>query len=66
MTSDELPTPVTDPGSLVVSTSADMAIVKTGAATYTAGTNYTWHLRVRNLGPSDAQNVSVSDPCPRG
>ncbi len=43
-----------------------MAIEKTGAATYTAGTHYTWHLRVRNLGPSDAQNVSVTDTLPAG
>jgi uncharacterized repeat protein (TIGR01451 family)/fimbrial isopeptide formation D2 family protein len=66
VTSDELPDPVEDEGSLVVGTEADMAIEKTGAAAYTAGDEYTWHLRVRNLGPSDAQNVVVSDPLPAG
>ena len=63
---DELVGTTSDTGSLDVTTSADVAIVKTGAATYTPGTNYTWHLRVRNLGPSDARAVSVSDPLPAG
>ncbi|MDQ2629658.1 MAG: DUF11 domain-containing protein, partial [Actinomycetota bacterium] len=66
ITSDELPDPVEDEGSLVVGTEADMSIEKTGDATYTAGEEYTWHLRVRNLGPSDAQNVVVTDPLPAG
>ena len=66
VTSDELPDPVKDEGSLVVGAEADMSIEKTGAATYTAGNEYTWQLRVRNLGPSDAQNVVVTDPLPAG
>jgi uncharacterized repeat protein (TIGR01451 family)/fimbrial isopeptide formation D2 family protein len=65
-TADHLPTPVTDNGSLLVATSTDMKVTKTGAATYTAGTHYTWHLRVQNLGPSQAESVSVSDPLPAG
>jgi uncharacterized repeat protein (TIGR01451 family)/fimbrial isopeptide formation D2 family protein len=64
--SDEVPTPVSDTGSLDVSTRADLSIVKSGAADYTAGTDYVWHLRVRNLGPSDAQSASVSDVLPIG
>lgn len=64
--SDELPDPVEDEGSLEASTGADMAITKSGDATYTAGTEFTWQLRVQNLGPSDAQNVVVTDPLPAG
>jgi uncharacterized repeat protein (TIGR01451 family)/fimbrial isopeptide formation D2 family protein len=66
VTSDELPDPVEDEGSLEVGNLADMSIEKTGDATYTAGEQYTWQLRVRNLGPSDAQNVVVTDPLPTG
>ena len=66
VTSDEEPTPVEDEGSLEVETEADLAITKTGNAGYTAGENYTWHLRVQNLGPSEAQNAVVSDPLPAG
>jgi uncharacterized repeat protein (TIGR01451 family)/fimbrial isopeptide formation D2 family protein len=66
VTSDEVTTPVGDDGSLVVSTEADMSIEKTGAAAYTAGENYTWQLRVKDLGPSDAQGVEVNDPLPAG
>ncbi|HET6505589.1 MAG TPA: isopeptide-forming domain-containing fimbrial protein [Baekduia sp.] len=64
--SDEVPTPVGDTGSLDVSASADLSIAKTGAARYVAGTSYTWHLRVRNLGPSDAQAATVADALPFG
>lgn len=64
--SDEVTTPVEDDGSLAVGAKADMAIEKTGGATYTAGDEYTWHLRVKNLGPSDAQGVEVKDPLPAG
>jgi uncharacterized repeat protein (TIGR01451 family)/fimbrial isopeptide formation D2 family protein len=66
VTSDEVTTPAGDEGSLVVSTEADMSIEKSGAAAYTAGDDYTWHLRVKNLGPSDAQGVEVTDPLPAG
>jgi uncharacterized repeat protein (TIGR01451 family) len=66
VTSDEVTTPVGDDGSLLVGAEADMAIEKTGAATYTPGGEYTWHLKVRNLGPSDAQGVEVGDPLPAG
>lgn len=64
--SDEQPDPVSDDGRLTVDARADLSIVKSGAARYTAGQAYEWTLRVRNAGPSDAQNVSVSDPLPAG
>ena len=63
---DEAPAPVSDTGSLQVAALTDLSITKSGAATYTAGSEYTWQLRVRNLGPSDAQNASISDPLPAG
>ena len=48
-----------------VAPSADVAIVKTGAPNpVTAGNTLTYTLEVANLGPSDAQDVMVSDPLP--
>ncbi len=48
-----------------VAPSADVAIVKTGAPNpVTAGNTLTYTLEVVNLGPSDAQDVIVSDPLP--
>lgn len=64
VTSDEETTPVEDQGSLEVETEADVAIEKTGAAGYTAGQSYTWSLRVQNHGPSQADDVRVTDPLP--
>ncbi|MBE2317197.1 DUF11 domain-containing protein [Solirubrobacter sp. CPCC 204708] len=64
--SDETPGPVSDTGSLDVTTGTDVSIAKSGAATYTPGANYTWHLRVRNHGPSSARAAAVSDTLPAG
>ena len=48
-----------------VAPSADVAIVKTGAPNpVTAGNTLTYTLAVVNHGPSDAQDVTVSDPLP--
>src|SRR5258708_12636612 len=47
-----------------VSTSADLAITKTGPATAFAGTNITYTLSVTNNGPSNALNVMVTDTLP--
>ncbi len=50
-----------------VATSADLSISKTApAATAIAGTDLTYTILVSNGGPSDAQNVSVSDTLPAG
>jgi uncharacterized repeat protein (TIGR01451 family) len=49
-----------------ISTSADLSISKSGPATVTAGTTATYTITVSNSGPSDAQNVSVSDTLPTG
>jgi uncharacterized repeat protein (TIGR01451 family) len=50
----------------MVATAADMSVTKTGPATVTAGTTVTYTLTVTDNGPSDAQNVTVSDVLPNG
>ena len=42
----------------------DLAIAKTGPAQVTEGTNITYTLTARNLGPTTATGVTVSDPVP--
>ncbi|MBB4663764.1 DUF11 domain-containing protein [Conexibacter arvalis] len=64
--SDEKPGPVEDTGSLDVAAETDLSIVKSGDDRYVPGEGYEWRLRVRNLGPSDAQDVVVTDPLPAG
>src|SRR6185295_14529612 len=45
---------------------ADMSITKAGSTAVVAGTDVTYTLTAANLGPSDAQAVSVSDTIPAG
>jgi uncharacterized repeat protein (TIGR01451 family) len=47
-------------------TAADLAIVKTGPASITAGGDVVYTLVVTNNGPDSAANVVVSDPTPAG
>src|SRR5207249_934264 len=47
-----------------ISTSADLAVSKTGPSTGVAGNNLTYTLTVSNNGPSDAQGVTLSDLLP--
>jgi uncharacterized repeat protein (TIGR01451 family) len=49
-----------------VATSADLSVTKTGPATVTAGTNLTYTITLTNAGPSDAQNISLTDDTPTG
>src|SRR5262245_14285135 len=43
---------------------ADLAVVKTGPASVTAGTDILYTITVTNNGPDDAQNVTVTDAVP--
>lgn len=43
---------------------ANLGVVKSGPGSVTAGTNITYTITVTNAGPSDASNVSLSDPLP--
>ncbi|HXH41101.1 MAG TPA: DUF11 domain-containing protein [Thermoanaerobaculia bacterium] len=47
-----------------VTTSADIAIVKTAAATAAAGSNLTYNITVTNNGPSDSTAVTMNDTLP--
>lgn len=65
--SNERPADVTDTGSLVVGTAADVSIIKTdGGVTGTAGQNVSYTIQTTNNGPSIARNATVSDPIPAG
>jgi large repetitive protein len=44
--------------------SADLRVTKTGPATVVAGTQATYTIEIVNLGPSDAQGVTLADPTP--
>jgi uncharacterized repeat protein (TIGR01451 family)/gliding motility-associated-like protein len=50
----------------IITTRADMSIVKTGPATVTAGTKITYSLTVVNNGPSYAAAISIADAVPSG
>jgi uncharacterized repeat protein (TIGR01451 family) len=54
------------PASALVTTSADLSIVKTLTGSLVAGSNATYTITVTNNGPSDAGGVSVTDPTPAG
>ncbi|MCY2989816.1 MAG: hypothetical protein NTY19_18380 [Planctomycetota bacterium] len=47
-----------------VTTSADLAVSKTGPPTVLDGNNLSYTILVTNLGPSDAQNALLSDAVP--
>lgn len=51
---------------LPVVTAADLALTKTGPVTVTAGSLLTYTVTVFNNGPSDAQNVVLTDTLPYG
>ena len=63
----DAPTPVSDPGSRIVGTSADLEATKSGPATgVPGGPDLTYAIGVTNRGPSVARNVTLSDPLPSG
>jgi uncharacterized repeat protein (TIGR01451 family) len=49
-----------------VVTVTDLSIAKSASANITAGTNATYTIFLTNSGPSDAQNVSLTDAVPAG
>ena len=67
-TSDD-PDPANNQGTAltaVAPASADLAIVKLGPATASAGSHIVYSITVTNGGPSDAAGVQVADPTPIG
>jgi len=65
-TSDPNPGNNTTTVTATVNTKADLALTKTGPSAPIAGNNVSYTLTGTNLGPSDAQTVSVSDTLPAG
>lgn len=65
-TLDPDPSNNTDEVTDTVDTSADLAIVKSHTAEVAFGDTFAFTLAVTNNGPSDAQNVSVTDTLPAG
>jgi len=49
-----------------INAQADLQITKSGPASVAAGTTINYTIAVKNNGPSDATNVTVSDPTPAG
>ena len=49
-----------------IAASANLRVTKSGPADGQIGTNITYTIVVSNTGPSDAQNVVVTDPTPTG
>jgi uncharacterized repeat protein (TIGR01451 family) len=45
---------------------ADLALIKTGPSSISAGQNVVYTVTVKNNGPSDSSGVTVSDPTPAG
>ncbi len=61
----DAPTLRSDPGSRIISTSADLEATKTGTASgIPGGPDLTYTIGVINHGPSVARNVTLSDPLP--
>ncbi len=59
------PTPVSAHGTITVNTAADLEAIKSVATTpIPAGGQDTYTLQAKNLGPSDAQTVTLTDPLP--
>ena len=65
-TSDPTPGNNSSTATSTASTLADLAVTKSGPATFSSGNNITYNLTVSNTGPSDAANVSMTDPLPVG
>ncbi len=67
VTAFEQPDPVTDTGNVTTSLSADLEASKSfDPAVPVAGEQFTYTIGVKNLGPSDATGVKITDPLPAG
>ena len=66
VTSAADPTGVSSTASTAVVTSADLELVKRGPATAQPGATVVYTLTLRNLGPSTAANVVLTDTLPAG
>ena len=72
--SADVSTSTTDPNSnnnqstvsTIVSSQADVSVMKSAPAAVAAGSNLTYTITVANAGPSDAANVTMSDTLPAG
>ena len=65
VTAFEQPDPVTDDGDVTIGLSADLAASKSfSPIAPVAGSNFTYTIGVRNLGPSNATGVRLTDPLP--
>jgi uncharacterized repeat protein (TIGR01451 family)/fimbrial isopeptide formation D2 family protein len=65
VTATEQPDPVSDNGDVTIGLSADLEASKSfDPAAPVAGEQFTYTIGVRNLGPSDATGVKLSDPLP--
>ena len=62
--SDPNPANNTSTANTTVTRNADVAVVKTAAATAAASTNLTYNITVTNNGPSDAATVTMNDTLP--
>jgi len=65
-TFDPSPSEGTSSAPLATGPAADVAIEKTGPASVVSGAAITWSLKVKDNGPSPAQDVTVEDPLPSG
>jgi uncharacterized repeat protein (TIGR01451 family)/fimbrial isopeptide formation D2 family protein len=65
VTALEQPDPVSDDGDVTIGLSADLEASKSfSPAAPVAGQQFTYTIGVRNLGPSDATGVKLTDPLP--
>ena len=56
----------TSNASTTIVMSADLFVTKTGPDTAAAGSNVTYTVTLENLGPDDAESVTLNDPIPAG
>lgn len=63
---DEACDPQTSTVTAPIATAADLEVTKTATGDALAGTDMHWSIAAKNLGPSDAQQVVITDELPEG